>query len=163
MKRSTQILAVVVAVLGGISALGCSLDPDLDLFDDLYQSNSCSGTTPDLNGIWEFTGSGERTECRDDFLNTGKFTISSLEIPLAYDETTSELTLGDNNFGAGFEIKNAVVDRACVEFTTVERVGDQTIEYRWKGKAQSGQFLEGDFTGTGPAGCAATGDFTMSK
>lgn len=163
MKRSTQILAMVVAVLGGISALGCSLDPDLDLFEDFTLGASCSGTTPDMNGIWEFTGTGERSECRDEFLNTKKFTISSLQIPIAYDETTGELTLGDSNFGAGFELKNAVIDRACVEFTTVERVGDQTIEYRWKGKAQNGQFLEGDFTGTGPSGCAATGDFTMSK
>ncbi len=163
MKRSTHILALVVAVLGGISALSCSIDPDFDAFDDLFQSSSCAGTTPDLNGIWEISGTGKRTECRDDFLNTDKFIMSSLEIPMAYDEVTGELTLGDNNFGAGFEIKNAVIDQACVEFTTVERVGDQTIEYRWKGKAQSGQFLEGDFTGTGPSACAATGNFTMSK
>lgn len=163
MKRSTQILAVVVAILGGISVIGCSIDPDFDLFEDFDLAGSCSGTTPDLNGIWEFTGTGERTECRDDFLNTKKFEISSLEIPLDYDETTGELTLGANDFGSNFEIKSASVDRACVEFTTVERVGDQTIEYRWKGRASNAQYMEGDFTGTGPSGCVATGDFTMSK
>lgn len=163
MKRSTQILAVMVAILGGISVIGCSIDPDFDLFDDLYQPENCAGNTPDLNGIWEFTGTGERSECREDFLNTKKFTMSSLEIPLAYNETTSELTLGNNNFGSNFEIKNPIVDRACVEFSTVERVGDQTIEYRWKGKASTTSYLEGDFTGTGPSGCVVNGNFTMSK
>ena len=163
MKRSTQILALVVAVLGGISALSCSIDPDFDAFDDIFQSGSCAGTTPDLNGIWEISGTGKRSECREEFLNTEKFTISSLELPLSYDEVTGELTLGANNFGANFEVKSAVVDRACVTFTTVERVGDQTIEYRWKANAKSGLYMEGDFTGTGPSGCAASGDFSMSK
>lgn len=163
MKTSTKIIAGVVAALTFISALGCTIDPDLDPFDDLFQPDACAGTTPDLNGIWEISGSGKRFDCREDFLNTDKFLIESLEIPLVYDAETGELTLGDASYSDTFEVKSAVVDRACIEFTTVEQVGDQSIEYRWTANARTNTFFEGEFTGTGPSACESKGNFSMSR
>lgn len=163
MKRSTQMMAIVVAVFGGICAIGCTIDPDLDPFDDLYTPDQCTGTSPDLNGTWEITGTGKRSECREDFLNTDKFTLSSVKIPLVYDADTGELSVGNVPANSNFQVKSAVIDRACVEFTTVEGVGDQTIEYRWKGSARSDNFLEGEFTGIGPSGCDTVGNFSMSR
>lgn len=163
MRRSTQILAAAIAVFGGMCAIGCSIDPDLDPFEDLYTPDPCEGTTPELNGSWNITGAGKRGECRDDFLNTSKFNLSSATIHLVYDADSGEWSVGNLLLHTNFQVKSVVIDRACVEFTTVEGVGDQTIEYRWKGHARSDELLEGEFTGSGPSGCAATGTFSMSR
>lgn len=163
MKRSTKIIAAVVVVMGGISVLGCSIDTGLDDFDDLWDPDPCTGSSPDLNGVWEITGSGKRSDCREEFLNTDRFTLGSLEIPIVYDANTGEMALGQASYADSFEIRSSLVDRACVEFTTVEIVGDQAIEYRWEGNARSDRYVEGEFSGSGPAGCEVKGTFTMSR
>jgi hypothetical protein len=113
--------------------------------------------------VWEISGSGKRFDCREEFLNTDRFTLSSVEIPIVYDDATGEIALGQASYGESFEIRSSLVDRACVEFTTVEVVGDQVIEYRWDGNARSDRYIEGEFSGSGPAGCQIQGVFTMSR
>ena len=152
-----KIAKMTMGLLFVISLLGC-IGEDPFSFDD-FVVDRCGTDSQDLSGIWTISGDGRRSDCREDFLNTDRFVIRSLELPVVHDTSTGQLSLGAANFGANFRIENGRVNGSCVEFTTVESNGDAEIRYDWQGRVEGGE-IRGDFEGFGPKTCSSEGEFT---
>lgn len=152
-----KIAKTTLGILFVISILGC-IDEDAFSFLD-YDSDRCGTSSSDLSGIWTLSGEGKRSECREDFLDTDRFVIRSLELPIAHDTSTGRLTLGDANFAEDFRLEDGRVNGACVSFTTVEMTGSAEIRYEWEGTVESGE-LRGNFEGYGPKTCVSEGEFS---
>lgn len=147
-----------MAALLLISLLGCI---DEDAFElPNFDQNSCGGASDDLSGIWTISGEGKRSDCREDFLNTDRLTISSLDIPIDHDTSTNRLSIGDANFAENFRIEDSRVSGACVNFTTVESTGGAEIRYEWEGEVRGAEIV-GEFKGFGPKTCVTEGEFTV--
>lgn len=142
--------------------LGCGEALDSLGNPDFIPDDPCSGGHQ-LSGNWQITGEGERDSCRDEFLNTDRFSLGSVSLLLTHTEAENTLELTDPSVPASFEFRSGEVDGICVKFTTAEVVGSQTIEYRWTGKAKNSTLIEGTFRSTGPSGCVASGSFEMNR
>ena len=142
-----------------VSLLGCIGDDPFSLDD--FDVDRCGSDTSDLSGIWTIRGEGNRTDCREDFLNTERFVIRSLDLPIDHDTSTGQIRLGDANFSENFRIEDGRVNGSCVNFTTVETTGEAEIRYDWEGRVENG-VIRGDFSGFGPKTCTSQGDFTAS-
>lgn len=152
-----KIAKTTMGILMLLSILGCVGDDVFSL--DGFDQNFCGGSSDDLSGIWTINGEGKRSGCREDFLNTDRFVLRAVELPIIHDTSTNRLEIGRADFADGFRIEDGRVNGACVSFTTVETTNDAEIRYEWEGRVE-GSEIRGEFTGAGPRTCTSEGEFT---
>lgn len=144
-----------------LSLLACaSPECSPNFFEDVDCRQTEDLPIEDISGIWTIKGEGSRWDCREDFLNTDRFTIRSLDIPIDHDAETGRLTLGDSNFAENFFIENGDVSGRCVTFDSIESTRDAEIRYEWNGAIENGE-IRGKFTSLGPKTCQGKGEFTI--
>jgi hypothetical protein len=113
-----------------------------------------------LGGSWTITGRGSRAECLDSRFNTESFEIDSAAFKVAQDELGG-LSLAEPR--AGFQLTDGSVRGVCLDFTTVEEIGEaeDNLIFEWAGEVRVDDSVTGTFTGQGPSGCVSSGTFTV--
>lgn len=153
--RTTTLVALCVCV----ALVGCE---PLDGFGDEAADpcNTSLGPAP-VDGLWRITGVGSRTACLDERFNTDEFELSSKPLTIKQD--------GDGNLSlqgqsTGFTFSSGRVIGTCVSFETTELLADpiNNLLFTWAGDVRNDGAITGTFSGEGPAGCQATGSFTIT-
>jgi hypothetical protein len=150
--------------LGALALCGCD-----EFFEDLFNAGLCTtGSLADVNGDWVLSGTGERTNCRDDSRN-GEITLRSATVwkfsqaPTTDSRTTFTGTLQN----PAAELTDGEITNACVDFRTVETYAGAegevvTISIFWNGENYTDDLIEGDFTGSSSDGCEISGTFQLT-
>lgn len=121
-----------------------------------------AGALPaDLAGTWVVSGSGEWSDCSEEQLD-GELTLRS-PAPLTVEQAqgaggdslhlVSAVVLEEGSFSFSGTVRGR-----CVSFSTVETHADGSLSLDFNGKA-GGSSITGSFSGSGPGGCRASGDF----
>ena len=158
MRKSMCIVAATVFLI----LLGCSGSSGLD---ELFGSGDtiCLDESPDLEGTWVITGSGKRSNCADETLNTDRFELQSAPVALKATEDGA----GNLQFELAAPLDDFVLDGAvdCEEvmFSTREQYRGETLQHIFSGAPQTGGVIAGTFTGTGPDACTSSGSFQMVR
>ncbi|MEL6340178.1 MAG: hypothetical protein AAFP04_03135 [Myxococcota bacterium] len=117
-------------------------------------------TEGDVAGRWSITGQGE-WDCADERQNAS-FELNTPDpfdvVQTQGDDGSDALRIDDVEASAGFVFSGSV-DGSCVDFSISERDGGQSLALTFSGSIV-GSVVEGEFSGSGPNGCAAEGEFS---
>jgi hypothetical protein len=187
MRARTDARALLVAASAAlvISAAGCfGSDDDADEAP-LHTRCDLPHTGLELAGDWTLTAHGTRRRCEDkDFEGSVELETSMpIEVasePQAVDGPSVEPTpdaIADafvqrieraeyvvglaDGAPSGLSLAGGTVG-SCVSVTLAEELGGgDTLIYELDGAITEADFVEGDFTGEGPAGCRVEGTFEL--
>lgn len=156
---TTRYALSIAALVVGMGLAAC--EPLEDVFVDEPVDPACQGASVDVQGTWEITGTGARSDCDDSTYDTSFFDLSSL--PLSVVQNGDALEVDATDLPATFTFADGFVNGRCVEFRTLETVEDLgVIEYEWVGTvSETGALLSGAFSGSGPPGCRVRGNFRV--
>ena len=159
---NNQMILFFAGILVSLS-LGCVLPEANDSNRDDAPENTCLTDSLDFQGTWVITGSGERSGCSDDHLNTPHFKLRSGALPIAatIDESqTIRLELAEpiDDFELG-----GTVGCEHVILTTKEHLGDSQVEHRFRSESFNDTEIELTFTVVGPNSCEATESATITR
>lgn len=116
----------------------------------------CQGVPAQVAGTWVLSGTGSRSGCENDKLDTDRFDLSSAGIAVAQNGDTLQLAEASETF----ELFGTVAG-SCLEFTTVEAVENDSIRYAWSARVTTdARRAQGSFSGSGPENCISSGTFT---
>lgn len=157
----TRIAAASVAI-AALIILGCTgLDP-LEP-EEQEPPPVCTVDASLLSGVWRISGSGSRSECLDESLDTDYFELNSAPLKL----TATADAFGNVQFTLGQSIRGfmleGAVDCDAVNFTSQEDFRGDVLTYEWDGDLFGENTFKGTFKGTGPEGCKSEGEFRMVK
>jgi hypothetical protein len=156
-----QMHPILVGILFALS-LNCVAPEAGDLTPD-DPENICLSEPLDFQGTWTITGSGERSGCSDNHLNTPHFKLRSgaLNITATIDESeTIRFELAEPI--DEFEL-DGTVKCESVTFTTKERVGDSHVEHVFRAESVDDTEIALTFTAVGPNTCEGTGTATITR
>ena len=156
-----HMIPIVAGILFSLS-LSCVVPEAVDLTPD-DPENTCLTDLLDFQGTWAITGSGERSGCSDNHLNTPHFKLRSgaLNIAATIDESEAiRLELAEPI--DEFEL-DGTVKCESVTFTTKERVGDSHVEHVFRAESVDDTEIALTFTVLGPNSCEGTGTATITR
>ncbi len=151
--RPFVISLLCLGILTGCGDLGLGLDDE--------EENRCAGDMAKVSGSWTLTGSGSRTSCGQESLNTSEVEFGS--VPLQIAQVNNNLTLRETVPvpGGSFTFSNGVVNGSCVSFETRETGAMGTQHYTWEGAVESSGVITGSVRGDGPGSCNVAGNFRI--
>ena len=147
-----------VLILSCLLSLGCE-EVLNRVIDDLIPG--CV-VPPDMEGTFEIRGSGERSLCSDETLNSTDIDISSVLLTFSTNEEDRYLFDIDTEFDS-FSSTGGYATCEGIEFDTTEVYEDSVIVYEWRASAESLNLFIGTFTAEGPDTCRSTGTFELIR
>ncbi len=129
-----------------------------------------------LEGSWIISGSGLRSGCREERYN-GDFVLGpSKKIIVSSAGTSGDAGVatdsgkaagkrqftGGEGTAAGSFMFVGESEGNCVTFTTEEDAQGGKVSYSFKGRAEGTHTVSGTFEGSGPEGCTAAGQFSVT-
>lgn len=179
--RAVCVVALTLCALA--TSIGCGSDDEDEA--PLHTRCDLSHAGDELAGEWTLTAHGSRRRCQDRDLE-GSLTIeTSMPIEVVSERQASDAssttptpdTIADA-FVTRVERAEYVLSLAagapdgltlaggtvgsCVSFRLVEELrGGDALVYAFDGAITEDDFVEGDFSGEGPAGCNVEGSFEL--
>lgn len=182
-RSQARAVCVVTACALAIGA-GCG-GADDDAEAQLHTRCDLPHTGRELAGEWTLTAHGTRRRCEDEDFEgeveiETSMPIDVLAEPQSADGASVEPTpdtIADafvqrieraeyvlglaDGAPAGLSLAGGTVG-SCVSFTFAEELGGgDALVYELDGAITEADFVEGEFTGQGPAGCSVTGTFEL--